>query len=1037
MAHPGAAGQETTQPSGAPWLEASAIAVVAAGLFRATWLHSYDDAYITYAYARSFATAQGLTWHGVATLGTTSPFLAVVLGSLARATGAGIPTLGHVLSWAWHAAGSIGLCALLRRELGRIAAVAISFLWLASPAVLNLLGGEHVMAIGAALCAASAMSRRSFAMAGALFAAATALRMEIGLAAIPIAAAILATQGRAARRGIARSASVGAVLLGAWLLILSALAAGRVVPATLAAKRAQAESTLGIWRGGLGLVRAALGQARAGFLPSLPWLAAALAILGGGLLVLEWRKRPAATALVLWGWLHLLVLACLGVPYYPWYGMPLHLAIVVAAGSLLAPPAWPGSRWRRPALGLASIGIACSIGASTLENVGRHLRGPIDGRADAYARLASWIDEHYPPATTAAAFEVGYLGFAGRFRLADLLRLVTPEVRPDDVASGRLAGAPPRLDPDLFVWNTGLPPLNRSVAPALDAFLRGRRLDHLESMATQNQLVYRRATLAQRGEIAIDLLAVDGVVEHATMVREGDQEIPGLRLAPGERVVARVALPAAATFAAGVARLGNGACALRVTLETASGAAEDAWTLADRLEWRTFAPALPPGSAEPVTIVLQCARRSEVPCVVVIPRILAAAPPRPSPPAAAGGAEVLPPGFQRSRVERDPGTSEDVREEIARLESLGYAGGVIARPGGGVTLHDRGRSSPGYIFYTSGHAPEAFLASLDGKVIHRWRYEYERAFPQGAKGEGSAFFRRAHLCENGDVLAIFEGLGIVRLDAGSNLLWARANGAHHDLEVAADGTIYVLGRKARVLPRLGTTAPVLEDFVLVLDPAGEELCRVSIIDAIERSSYRRILQGRHIAAGDIFHTNTIRLLDGTLAGHIPAFAPGRVLVCLNYESTIGVLDLREERFVWAYQWGEIGGTHDPEVLPDGRLLVFRNGDEATGSRVVELDPVTGQVAWEYRGSPASSFFSYRCGAAQRLPNGNTLITESEGGRAFETTASGDVVWEFVNPARAGEKGELIAIVPEMVRLPIDFPVGEIAGGDAVAPPGAK
>ena len=34
---------------------------------------------------------------------------------------------------------------------------------------------------------------------------------------------------------------------------------------------------------------------------------------------------------------------------------------------------------------------------------------------------------------------------------------------------------------------------------------------------------------------------------------------------------------------------------------------------------------------------------------------------------------------------------------------------------------------------------------------------------------------------------------------------------------------------------------------------------------------------------------------------------------------------------------------------------------------------------------------------QRLANGNTLITESVNGRAFEVTADGRIVWEFLAP----------------------------------------
>ena len=57
---------------------------------------------------------------------------------------------------------------------------------------------------------------------------------------------------------------------------------------------------------------------------------------------------------------------------------------------------------------------------------------------------------------------------------------------------------------------------------------------------------------------------------------------------------------------------------------------------------------------------------------------------------------------------------------------------------------------------------------------------------------------------------------------------------------------------------------------------------------------------------------------------------------------------------------------------------------------------------------------------QRLPNDNTLITDSVSGRAFEVTRDKEIVWEFYNPHRAGENDEYIALVHELTRLPPDF-----------------
>ena len=63
-----------------------------------------------------------------------------------------------------------------------------------------------------------------------------------------------------------------------------------------------------------------------------------------------------------------------------------------------------------------------------------------------------------------------------------------------------------------------------------------------------------------------------------------------------------------------------------------------------------------------------------------------------------------------------------------------------------------------------------------------------------------------------------------------------------------------------------------------------------------------------------------------------------------------------------------------------------------------------------------------CGSSERLPNGNTLISESNRGRAIEVTPDKQIVWEFINPHRAGENNELIATLFEVVRLDPRFPL---------------
>ena len=61
-------------------------------------------------------------------------------------------------------------------------------------------------------------------------------------------------------------------------------------------------------------------------------------------------------------------------------------------------------------------------------------------------------------------------------------------------------------------------------------------------------------------------------------------------------------------------------------------------------------------------------------------------------------------------------------------------------------------------------------------------------------------------------------------------------------------------------------------------------------------------------------------------------------------------------------------------------------------------------------------FSENHGAVQRLPNGNTLIVESNNGRAIEVTPGEEVVWEYFNPYRVGARKELVATRPQVERV---------------------
>jgi hypothetical protein len=390
-------------------------------------------------------------------------------------------------------------------------------------------------------------------------------------------------------------------------------------------------------------------------------------------------------------------------------------------------------------------------------------------------------------------------------------------------------------------------------------------------------------------------------------------------------------------------------------------------------------------------------------------------------------ASLLAPGCERAgeppadrspvRFHPAPAAPPIDRGDAERLERLGYLTGYRPASGaGGVSLHDPQRSFAGLNLYTSGHAPAAFLVDMRGESVHRWEIAYRDAFPDAPADalarDGTRYLRRVHLFDNGDLLAVFDYFGLVKLDRDSRLLWARDVPVHHDLFAVGD-RIWVLAEEIHEVPRLRRGRRVREDEIRVLDGDGRELRRVSLLRALERSRWAHLL-AEVPAHDDLFHTNTIQILDGSLADRLPAFRRGNALVSLRNLDLLAVVDLEREEVVWATR-GSWHLQHEPSLLANGRILLFDNLGLRRRSRVLELDPLDGRVAWSWAGE-GDGFVSEGMGAAQRLPNGNTIVTDSFGGRVYEVDPGGAVVWRFDNPARTGERSELVAVIPELLRL---------------------
>lgn len=162
--------------------------------------------------------------------------------------------------------------------------------------------------------------------------------------------------------------------------------------------------------------------------------------------------------------------------------------------------------------------------------------------------------------------------------------------------------------------------------------------------------------------------------------------------------------------------------------------------------------------------------------------------------------------------------------------------------------------------------------------------------------------------------------------------------------------------------------------------------------------------------------------------------------------------------------GPIIGMHNSHMIPEGlpgegNILVFDNGgwagygapsqtapigqkaDIRDYSRVLEFDPTTLKVVWEFSAAKMGTplvfmmhyFYSPLISSAQRLPNGNTLITEGVSGRILEVTKEYEVVWEYNSPYK--RPGTPITMLYRAYRYPYDWaPKAEHSKEIPIIPP---
>jgi hypothetical protein len=345
------------------------------------------------------------------------------------------------------------------------------------------------------------------------------------------------------------------------------------------------------------------------------------------------------------------------------------------------------------------------------------------------------------------------------------------------------------------------------------------------------------------------------------------------------------------------------------------------------------------------------------------------------------------------------------QDELRLLRSLPYASlskTEAEQDLKGVVRYDKKRAFRGYNLY-SDEKNFVLLMDMEGKVVHRWQLP-----PIKGKWEF------AECLDDGTILVLCVGKAFAKINKESMVIWLRRISVHHDIAILDDGSLLI---PINLKPVKYHSRKVFFDGVMSLSPSGDMLGFWSTFSQLSE------LQQHHEPSAldkpptegekkkeryEYYHLNTIEVLPETELGKRDSrFKRGNYLLCLRNASVIIILDQKTGDVVWSYGPGILDWPHMPTMLDNGHILIFDNGVHRTYSRVIEIDPVTGNIVWEYKAEPPEGFHSKWRGSNQRLPNGNTLICESEKGRAFEVTPEGEIVWEFYNPVIVSGKRFLI------------------------------
>ncbi|MBV1915448.1 MAG: arylsulfotransferase family protein [Pseudomonadales bacterium] len=364
--------------------------------------------------------------------------------------------------------------------------------------------------------------------------------------------------------------------------------------------------------------------------------------------------------------------------------------------------------------------------------------------------------------------------------------------------------------------------------------------------------------------------------------------------------------------------------------------------------------------------------------------------------------------------------------------------------GDGVTKNDSVQSYKG-LTLLQGIFPgglQVKLIDMDGTLLNTWELDFFKIWPDPShlteqKQPKSYFDHHSQgilALKDGSIIVNFGYLGTAKLDKCGEVIWTVDRMTRHFVTPTSDGN-YWIGANREIddiseellffgIKRswLKHTYQRYENTMLLVSPEGEVLKEVSLLQGFyDAGQEGHIFDALKIAQDDPTHHNNIEEVTQALADKIDDVNKGDWLVSMRNMNMLNILDKDTFTIKWSYS-GAWTRQHDPDITPEGNIVVFNNSrrsygfNRVQGSSLTELDPATmkTRIIHPRKGQPG--FYTRIFGTHQTLPNGNIFISEGLAGRAFEINNQGDIVWEFISRY----DDEYASVVEEAYRLDYGF-----------------